>query len=71
MITQIHVLLFSLTLYVLSLSRSSLPFSLLSRISLKVGGFNYLFLSKHYCWGPSAFEGPQKHDLTIFLEYDT
>jgi hypothetical protein len=20
------------------------------------------------CWGPSAFEGPQKHDLTMFLE---
>jgi hypothetical protein len=24
-----------------------------------------------YCWGPSASEGPQKHDLTMFLEYDT
>jgi hypothetical protein len=24
-----------------------------------------------YCWGPSAFEGPQKHDLTMFLEYNT
>jgi hypothetical protein len=23
------------------------------------------------CWGPSASEGPQKHDLTMFLEYDT
>jgi hypothetical protein len=22
------------------------------------------------CWGPSAFEGPQKHDLTVFLEYN-
>jgi hypothetical protein len=21
-----------------------------------------------YCWGPSASEGPQKHDLTVFLE---
>jgi hypothetical protein len=20
------------------------------------------------CWGPSASEGPQKHDLTMFLE---
>jgi hypothetical protein len=20
----------------------------------------------HYCWGPSASEGPQKHDLTMF-----
>jgi hypothetical protein len=23
------------------------------------------------CWGPSASEGPQKHDLTKFLEYNT
>jgi hypothetical protein len=23
------------------------------------------------CWGPSAFEGPQKHNLTMFLEYNT
>jgi hypothetical protein len=23
------------------------------------------------CWGPSAPEGPQKHDLTMFLEYNT
>jgi hypothetical protein len=21
------------------------------------------------CWGPSASEGPQKHDLTMSLEY--
>jgi hypothetical protein len=20
------------------------------------------------CWGPSAYEGPQKQDLTVFLE---
>jgi hypothetical protein len=31
----------------LSLSRFSLPFSLLSRNRLKLGGFNYLFLPKH------------------------
>jgi hypothetical protein len=24
-----------------------------------------------YCWGPSASEGPQKRDLTMFLEYNT
>jgi hypothetical protein len=24
-----------------------------------------------HCWGPSASEGPQNHDLTIFLEYNT
>jgi hypothetical protein len=23
------------------------------------------------CWGPSASEGPQKHDLIMFPEYDT
>jgi hypothetical protein len=23
------------------------------------------------CWGPSASECPQKHDLTMFLEYNT
>jgi hypothetical protein len=22
------------------------------------------------CWGPSASEGPQKQDLTLFLEYN-
>jgi hypothetical protein len=22
------------------------------------------------CWGPSAYEGPQKQDLTIFLEHN-
>ena len=27
------------------------------------------FLTLHSCcWGPSASEGPQKHDLTVFLE---
>jgi hypothetical protein len=23
-----------------------------------------------HCWGPSAYEGPQKQDLTVFLEYN-
>jgi hypothetical protein len=23
-----------------------------------------------FCWGPSASEGPQKQDLTVFLEYN-
>jgi hypothetical protein len=22
------------------------------------------------CWGPSSSEGPQKQDLTVFLEYN-
>jgi hypothetical protein len=26
---------------------------------------------KYICWGPSASEGPQKNDLTMFLKYDT
>jgi hypothetical protein len=26
---------------------------------------------KAMCWGPSSSEGPQKHDLTMFLEYNT
>jgi hypothetical protein len=28
-------------------------------------------LDEAHCWGPSASEGPQKHDLTMFLEYNT
>jgi hypothetical protein len=28
-------------------------------------------IAHQYCWGPSASEGPQKHDLTMFLEYNT
>jgi hypothetical protein len=28
-------------------------------------------LLAYACWGPSASEGPQKHDLTMFLEYNT
>jgi hypothetical protein len=24
----------------------------------------------NFCWGPSASEGPQKHDLTVFIEYN-
>ena len=23
-----------------------------------------------WCWGPSAYEGPQKQDLTVFLEHN-
>jgi hypothetical protein len=25
---------------------------------------------EHVCWGPSAYEGPQKQDLTLFLEHN-
>jgi hypothetical protein len=26
--------------------------------------------AKIACWGPSSSEGPQKHDLTMFPEYN-
>jgi hypothetical protein len=29
-----------------------------------------LLLLHAACWGPSASEGPQKQDLTVFLEYN-
>jgi hypothetical protein len=29
-----------------------------------------LYLGFGGCWGPSASEGPQKQDLTVFLEYN-
>jgi hypothetical protein len=29
------------------------------------------FFELRTCWGPSASKGPQKHDLTMFLEYNT
>ena len=34
--------------------------------------YNVLLLQTNYamCWGPSASEGPQKQDLTVFLEYN-
>jgi hypothetical protein len=38
------------------------------RLSLTVA---ILAKGRGYCWGPSASEGPQKHDLTMFLEYNT
>jgi hypothetical protein len=38
--------------------------------------FRWLLCCEEYsqweilCWGPSASEGPQKQDLTVFLEYN-
>jgi hypothetical protein len=26
-------------------------------------------IARGYCWGPSASEGPQKHNLTMFSKY--
>jgi hypothetical protein len=30
-----------------------------------------LIVEVNFCWGPSSSEGPQKPDLTMFLEYNT
>ena len=32
--------------------------------------FQQINIARGYCWGPSASEGPQKHDVTMFLEYN-
>jgi hypothetical protein len=35
-------------------------------------GHSWLFSTKMgvvWCWGPSASEGPQKRDLTMFFKY--
>jgi hypothetical protein len=37
-------------------------------LSMYIYIYIYIYI---YCWGPSASEGPQKHDLTMFLEHDT
>jgi transposase InsO family protein len=29
----------------------------------------FILIKTGRCWGPSAFEGPQKHDLTMFSKY--
>jgi hypothetical protein len=29
----------------------------------------YRYKEMAQCWGPSSFEGPQKHDLTMFSKY--
>jgi hypothetical protein len=51
----------------------SLDYNLLSVSQLCKMGYNCLFtdIGLTVCWGPSASEGPQKHDLTMFLEYNT
>jgi hypothetical protein len=33
-------------------------------------GVNRDVIEHSLCWGPSAYEGPQKQDLTVFLEYN-
>jgi hypothetical protein len=31
---------------------------------------DFCCMTDRCCWGPSASEGPQKQDLTVFLEYN-
>ena len=31
--------------------------------------FQQINIARGYCWGPSASEGPQKRDLTMFSKY--
>jgi predicted aspartyl protease len=38
-------------------------------VVISLGAFDVI-LGMDWCWGPSASEGPQKHDLTVFLEYN-
>jgi hypothetical protein len=51
----------------------SLPYLTLVWSRLIEGCWEHLKLccSLSTCWGPSASEGPQKRDLTMFLEYNT
>jgi hypothetical protein len=49
-------------LSVLCLGDEGVVFELLHLESKEVGQLA--------CWGPSSSEGPQKHDLTMFLEYN-
>ena len=32
--------------------------------------FQQINIARGYCWGPSASEGPQKHDLTMFSKWN-
>jgi hypothetical protein len=41
------------------------------RIGKWAAELNEFTIDYVHCWGPSASEGPQKYDLTMFLEYDT
>jgi hypothetical protein len=38
-------------------------------VKVKIVSFRLLF-GVDLCWGPSAYEGTQKQDLTVFLEYN-
>jgi hypothetical protein len=55
---------------VLGSSNAEIP-SLTAIAAKSTQGPPYTDHSHTACWGPSASEGPQKHDLTMFLEYDT
>jgi hypothetical protein len=38
---------------------------------LHLGGVFKTQITHENCWGPSAYEGPQKRDLTMFPECNT
>jgi hypothetical protein len=46
---------------------SGSPSSAFSPAQIEITALKYNQCS---CWGPSAYEGPQKQDLTVFLEYN-
>jgi hypothetical protein len=41
-------------------------YSRLNILAEEVNGLRLTQISQPDCWGPSASEGPQKHDLTMF-----
>jgi hypothetical protein len=40
-------------------------------MKIRIGSMERNMALIGFCWGPSASEGPQKRDLTMFLEYST
>jgi hypothetical protein len=49
-------------------NRAKLKFSKIITTTSRVSVRNIIESAREGCWGPSASEGPQKHDLTVFLE---
>jgi hypothetical protein len=46
------------------------PFDPLADLETKKA-IEIINMAEAICWGPSSFEGPQKHDLTMFPECNT
>jgi hypothetical protein len=40
------------------------------RTRIRTHVHNDYIIGHRHCWGPSAYEGPQKQDLTVFLEFN-